>query len=178
MVRLRMKTSHLHIVPVIILGFLVAITNAPGDVLQAGPFSDAISCIALVPVAIFCFYCVLPFAYLCTLKESDIGFGLARRTTKRLVLGWGIFMSYFVWLMRISTISVVEGLFMAILFAALTGIQLESVHHPLDVGYALPLTVVAVLLHTWTERRNLGRAALIIEEQMGESPGGRKRGHL
>jgi hypothetical protein len=125
---------------------------------------------AMVIFPILPFYIFPAFGMALCFKESHIGLGLSRSTTERIVVGCGIFTSYYTFICSVGLISAVEALFVGILFSTPMINQVNLFDHPSWIPYWLPpLTVTFLLTHTWVERRNLGRAALIIQDEKGKS---------
>ena len=168
MVRLHLKVSHRHILPPLVLCLLVVIIGDPVRVLHEDWGAVLIGLAAMVIFPILPFYIFPAFGMALCFKESHIGLGLSRSTTERIVVGCGIFTSYYTFICSVGLISAVEALFVGILFSNPMINQVNLFDQPSWAYWWYPLTATFVLAHTWAERRNLGRAALIIQDEKGK----------
>lgn len=170
-VQLHLKPSHWHVVPILGLSVLLISIGNAGHMLGSDWWSSAKGCALLVAMAIAGFYLALPFIYMMRFKESYVGeefFGwtLPRDRIMELVVALAAFLTYFAFVCRIILISAAEVLFAGILLAAVTGNRLIVFVSPESARYWwVGVTAVAASAHTWAERRNLGRAGVILQGQ-------------
>jgi hypothetical protein len=167
-VKLHLKLSHWHILPELILYVLMISASNLDKVYQCDWQSAAIGCSEQVIIAIIAFYFALLFANLARFKESYIGesvFGWHpnRALIMRILVGVGVFLTYFAFICRVVLISAMEAIFSLVLLGTLTGNQVMISDSQSRVFYCwMTLAIFAVMAHTWVEQPYLGKSALII----------------
>jgi uncharacterized membrane protein YraQ (UPF0718 family) len=106
----------------------------------------------------------IPLASLFRLKQRSIGLGLSPAKAARVVFVIGSFLTYFLFIWRVALICAVEAIFLGILFTRITSNRWNPFEHPSWTPYWwYSVTAACVSLHLWAERRNLGKAALIVD---------------
>jgi VanZ family protein len=126
-------------------------------------------CAALAALAVAAFYFALVFSNLAYFKVSYIGdsfFGwrIDRNRAVCFVMQVGVLLTYYAFACRVVMISAIEALFLGILFTGVAGNRLRLFDtRSQNAWWWISLTVVALLVHMWSERAHLGRAALVIE---------------
>jgi len=167
LVRLTGKPSHGHVLPVLALLLLVALVGRPDRPIRSDWWSAVAGCAGLVVVAAVAFYAGIPLIKMIRLTERYLDRLLSRPKAARVLIGFGALLTYFAFLCRIAMISAVEALFLAILLTAFTNNRLSLFEHPLRIPYWwYPLSILVTFAHAWAERRNLGRAGLIVSSEV------------
>jgi K+ transporter len=141
---------------------LALCVGGPTKTLQLDWQSAITACLAFLVISIFGFYAFLPFLYMVCFKESQVGLGISPPTTKRLLRIIAVSLTYYGFVCRVFMIAGVEAFFVAVIIAVLTGNHLKPFEHgQWSPVWAGAMIVIAVILHTWAERRNLGKVAVV-----------------
>lgn len=165
--RLRLKASHRHIGPLIILYILFVTASLLDEQWPAGEdeLPAVISGAILVLVGIVPFYCGLIFGMFVSVKNNYFPQWVSRSAKERILIGYGIFWTYLMFVMRITLVSIMEMMFVTILIGVVTGSHVNAIDRPSWNLVTIPLIQITILVHVWFERTNLGRAGLILKEK-------------
>ena len=125
MVRLNLKVSHRHILPILILSLFVLIWGDPGEGFRCNWWSAARVCAILDIMAIAPFYIALPLINISHFKVSWVGLGLPVSLTMRMLVAFYLFLTYFAFVSRVMLISAAEAIFVIILFMTAMGNELN-----------------------------------------------------
>lgn len=157
-IKLKLAASHKHIIPVLALALAALLVGAPQKALHTDSSSSVGGIAVLSAISIASYYFAMLF----------INFGHARLRisepkSAQVAILIAHLITYFAFACRVVLLSAVEAILLATFFARFAVDRLNPFDHPAWTPYWwYSLAAVADLTHVVAERRNLGRAAVVV----------------
>ena len=161
MIRLRLRCSHRHVLPIIVLYVPVVASVDLGKVMEMPRRLATLVYSGQVMVAIVTFYAILLFNFL-DLSRIYLGQARSPKWQLRLLTPSLPLITYFIFFCRICELCFLEGASVTMLI----GVRLFGIQMDLSSGLYLSccVAVMTALIHMWVERNELGTKAILEEK--------------